>query len=198
MAEKKAYVPSMSDVAVKRRTGKDWAGWFGTLDRAGAAKLDHRDIAALLSKKHGVPGWWSQMVTVEYERARGRRAVHQTRTGYSVSISKTLEASIAELYAAVADASARKRWFPKGAFEPSSQTAGKYLRGTWKKTARVEIGFIKKGEGKSQIGVGVTRLADKADVERERTAWRAALARLQRMLFRARQRADDIPKRIGT
>jgi hypothetical protein len=182
MAAKKAYAPSMSDRAVKARTGKDWAGWFGTLDRAGAAKLDHRAIAALLSKKYGVPGWWTQMVTVEYERARGKRAVHQTASGYSVSISKTIAADIPEVYAAVADAGARRKWFPKGAFAATSQTANKYLRGAWKKDARVEIGFMKKGEGKAQIGVGVTKLASKADVERERTAWKAALAKLQSSL----------------
>ena len=36
------YVPDMSDTAVKAKTGKDWAAWFGALDRAGAAKLKAR------------------------------------------------------------------------------------------------------------------------------------------------------------
>jgi len=184
MAVKKAYVPSMSDESVKARTGRDWPGWFETLDKAGAAKLDHRAIAAMLSERFGVPGWWSQMVTVEYERARGRRAVHQTASGYSVSISKTIATSIPELYRAAADAGTRRKWFPKGVFVPSSQTANKYLRGAWKKSARVEIGFMKKGAGKVQIGVGVTKLATKADVEREREAWKTALLKLQRMLER--------------
>jgi len=182
MATRKAYAPAMSEEAVKAKTGKGWVSWFSTLDRAGAVKMDHRTIAALLSKKYGVPGWWSQMVTVEYERARGLRDVHQTASGYSVSVSKTLSVSIPELYAAVADRTVRRKWFPRGAFEPSSQTVNKYLRGAWKKTARVEIGFIRKGERKSQIGVGVTKLAAKADVEREREDWKAALARLQRLL----------------
>ena len=52
-----AYVPSMSDAAVKAKTGKDWAGWFGALDKAGATKLEHRAIADILSEKHGMPGW---------------------------------------------------------------------------------------------------------------------------------------------
>jgi len=197
MAAKNAYVPSMRDEAVKARTGKNWAGWFGTLDKAGAAKLDHRGIATLLSGKYGVPGWWSQMVTVEYERARGRRVVHQTATGFSVSISKTIAAGIPELFAAVADANVRRKWFPRGAFEPSSQSVNKYVRGAWKKRARVEIGFMRKSAGKAkadasvnkladkaQIGVGVNKLASKADVEHERAAWKAALVRLQSMLER--------------
>ena len=67
------YIPGMSDAAVKAKTGKDWAGWFGALDKAGAANLNHPQIARLLHEKHGVAGWWSQMVTVEYELARGLR-----------------------------------------------------------------------------------------------------------------------------
>jgi len=68
----KAYVPSMSNAAVKAKTGKDRAGWFGAFDKAGAAQLDHPAIARFLSEKHGVPSWWCQMVTVEYERSRAR------------------------------------------------------------------------------------------------------------------------------
>src|SRR5262249_32186840 len=78
MAAKQAYVPSMADAAVKAKTGKDWAGWFGLLDRAGAKKLEHKQIAQVLRKDHGVPSWWSQMVTVEYERSRGMRERHET------------------------------------------------------------------------------------------------------------------------
>ena len=36
--ETQDYVPNMSDAAVKAKTGKDWAGWFGALDKAGAAQ----------------------------------------------------------------------------------------------------------------------------------------------------------------
>lgn len=33
----------MSDKAVKAKTGKDWRQWFSILDKAGAAKMSHRD-----------------------------------------------------------------------------------------------------------------------------------------------------------
>src|SRR5216684_7087696 len=91
------YIPSMRDEVVKAKTGRDWAGWFGALDKVGAAKLDHRAIADILSEKYGVPGWWYQMVTVEYERARGLRVPHQKAGGFSVGISKTVGVSLSEL-----------------------------------------------------------------------------------------------------
>jgi hypothetical protein len=176
-----ATPPSMSDTAVMTKTGRDWAGWFDVLDQAGASTLEHRQIVALLSDTHGTPAWWRQMIAVEYERARGLRARHETASGYSVSVSRTLAVDVAALYAAMADAPARAQWFPRGSFVPSSQTPHKYLRGAWG-SARLEIGLLAKSDEKSQIAVQVSRLARAGDVERQRSTWKAALARLQRLL----------------
>ena len=118
-AKSPAYVPSMSNATVKARTGRDWRGWFEVLDRAGAVHLEHQAIVRILSEQHGVPSWWRQMVTVEYERARGLRARHETSRGFSVSVSKTIGAGLADLYAATASAPLRKKWLPAGKFAPS-------------------------------------------------------------------------------
>jgi hypothetical protein len=177
-----AYVPNMSDATVKAKTGKDWAGWFGALDKAGAVKLKHSQIAELLHDKHEMPGWWCQMVTVEYELARGLRVRHQTATGFSVSASKTFATSLSALYTAAANAVKRKQWFPKGDFAASSQTRNKYLRGAWNGGARIEMGFYAKEGGKAQIAIQVNKLAKRADVDRERAAWKAALGKLQKLL----------------
>jgi hypothetical protein len=179
--ELQAYVPTMSDAAVKAKTGKDWAGWFGALDKAGAAKLKHPQIAQLLHKQHGVPGWWCQMVTVEYELARGLRVRHQTATGFSVSASKTIAATLSALYTATSSAAKRKQWFPKGVLAIASQTKNKYFRGAWN-GARLEVGFYAKEGGKGQIAIQVNKLATRADVDRERAAWKAALGKLQKLL----------------
>ncbi|MCI0546868.1 MAG: hypothetical protein L0027_06245 [Candidatus Rokubacteria bacterium] len=173
-----AYIPSMSDATVKAKTGKAWAGWFEALDKAGAARLEHRAIADLLSAQHGLPGWWCQMVTVEYERARGLRLRHETASGFSVTISKTVATSPSHLYEATANPAQRRAWFPRGVFELSSQTRNKYFRGSWNRTARLEVGFSPRGQGKAQIAVGVYRLTKRADVEAQRSAWRKALDKL--------------------
>jgi hypothetical protein len=52
----------------------------------------------------------------------------------------------------------------------------------WNKNARLEIGFYAKGDNKTQIAMQVNKLAKKAEVERERKAWKAALLKLQAML----------------
>jgi hypothetical protein len=177
-----AYVPSMADSAVQAKTGKDWARWFSTLDAAGALTLDHKSIAALLMRQHAIPGWWCQMITVEYERSRGLRERYETASGYQVAVTKTIATSLSGLYAATSSAAQRKKWFPAGAFQPSSQTQDKYCRGAWKDHARLEMGFYAKGAGKAQIALQVSKLAKRSDVESERAAWRSALTKLQSML----------------
>jgi hypothetical protein len=181
-AQRQVYVPSTSDEAVKAKTGKDWAGWFGVLDSAAAATLNHKAIVNVLSEKHGVASWWRQMIAVEFERARGLRDRHETAGGFSVSISKTVPASLSDLYAATADAASRKKWFPKGAFALSSATKDKYFRGSWKKHTRLEMGFYAKPGEKSQISVQVSKLPKKSDVESERAAWKAALVKLHGLI----------------
>jgi hypothetical protein len=182
MAKPATYVPAMSDDAVAAKTGKTWKQWFDWLDGEGAVELKHSGIASLLREKHDISGWWSQNVTVEYERARGLRERHQVSDGYSVSVTKTLATSVPRLYSATASAAQRAKWFPRGAFEPSSQTKDKYFRGAWKKGSRLEFGFYAKGEGKAQIALAVTKLAAKTDVEKERAAWKSALTKLQALL----------------
>ncbi|MBB6093924.1 hypothetical protein HNQ60_002805 [Povalibacter uvarum] len=186
MATKKStYTPSMSDDAVEAKTGKTWKAWFAALDKAGAKKLDHKAIAHLLSKEHGVPGWWAQNITVEYERSRGLRVRHQTTSGFSVGVNKTIATTLSALYAATATEARRAKWFPAGAFAASSQTKNKYLNGSWKGSARLNVGFYAKkgsGDGKAQIAIQVGKLKAEADVERERKAWKAAVERLQEQL----------------
>ena len=61
------------------------AEWFAILDAWGATDHTHTEIARWLAGA-GRPGWWTQNVTVAYERARGMRARHQMADGFSVSV----------------------------------------------------------------------------------------------------------------
>jgi len=172
--------PIMTDAGIKAKTGKEWDYWFAALDKAGAAKLDHKGTVAIL-RKRGVGPWWGQMIAVSYERARGLRAANQRRDGgFSVGVSKVMDASLAKLFATAT--TSRTQWFPRGAFKETSRTAEKYWRGAWKRNGRLEINFYAKPGSKAQITVQSERLSSHAAVEAERAAWKKALARLQAIL----------------
>lgn len=174
--------PAYSDEKVKAATGKSWMGWFIILNNAEASTKPHKEIAQLLSDK-GCPGWWSQMIAVEYERARGGRKKNEREGGtFAVNVTKVMPGGLAKLFAAATDEKTRKDWFPTGAFEETSKTKDKYWRGKWKKDRKLEFGFYAKGEGKSQIALEIGKLPSEDDVEKERAAWKKAMEKLAALL----------------
>jgi hypothetical protein len=181
--EKGEWPPtSISEEKVKAATGRGWMGWFIIMNRANANAMPHKEIAQLLHDK-GCPSWWSQMIAVEYERARGGRKKNEREGGtYSVNVTKVMPVGLSKLFAAATGEKTRKDWFPAGAFEESSKTKDKYWRGKWKKDRKLEFGFYAKGDGKSQIALEIGKLPTEADVEKERGAWKKAMMCLENLL----------------
>jgi len=173
----------MSDTAVAAKTGKKWAEWFRILDKAGARKMAHREIAALLYTKHKVPGWWCQMVTVEYERARGLRAVHQTAAGFVANVSRTFDASAPALYKAWTDARLRRGWLGAAKFTVSTANKNKNLRMVWGRgPQRVEVYFTPKPARRCVMTVQHNKLTGSKDVAAKKKFWAAAFTKLEKSL----------------
>lgn len=170
--------------AVRAKTGKDWDEWLKALDAENATKLTHKQIAQLLSDKYKVPAWWSQMVTVGYEQARGLRAVHQKADGYSASASKTLNAPLSALYAACADETTRAKWMGRKRYSVSKATPNKSLRLGWGKddATRVDLNLYAKGTTKSQIAIEHSKLADADEVAKMKTYWKGTLDKLAKLI----------------
>ena len=169
--------------AVLRATGKAWEEWLKVLDRAGAKTMPHKDIALMLSRQFSVPDWWSQMVTVGYEQARGIREAYQNAEGYSANASKTVTAALNQLYDAWNDPAMRARWLPDAPVEVRRSTDGKSMTMAWTiGDSRVNVGFFDKGEGKSMVQIEHAKLKDSAAVMRQKEYWQDALNRMQAFL----------------
>ena len=162
----------IGDQAVKAKTGKDWKQWFALLDRAGAKKLDHRGIVAIVGRLGAGP-WWQQMITVSYEQQRGLREKHQKTGGFSASASKTVATPVAKLYQAL------EAWLSaENGVEIRKATPGRSLRFTWCDGTDVTLNFYAKGDAKSQVTVEHEKLAAAPDVARMKKYWGAVLGRL--------------------
>jgi hypothetical protein len=169
--------------AVMKATGKAWEEWLRLLDGAGAKTLPHKDIALLLSRKFLVPDWWSQMVTVGYEQARGLRAVNQNAGGYAANASRTIGTPLGKLYDAWSDPVTRARWLLDAPVEVCRCTGGKSIRMTWTVGgSRVDVGFYSRGEDKSMVAVQHCKLGKASDVTRQKAFWSEALERLKALL----------------
>lgn len=174
----------MSDEAVRKKTGRDWSEWFALLDRAGAKKLDHKGIVAILSDYHPEAGdWWQQMITVAYEQDRGLRAKHQRPDGYQISRSKTISVPLGKLYDAWADAAARKKWLAASGLTVRTATKNKSMRILWKdKKSTLEVNFYARGSTKAQVAVQHSKLASAEEAERFKSYWGKVLDKLENHL----------------
>ncbi len=167
-----AALAGMSDEKVKAKTGCTWERWVHALDRKGAEKMSHRDIAALVSEKYKVDGWWSQTVTVGYERIKGLRARGQRRDGsYGAGKSRTFNVPVTQLFDAWATPSVRRRWLNGESVKVRTATAPKSMRLGWTDGSIIAVEFMAKGKSKSSVALAHTKLADRETANRLKEYW---------------------------
>ncbi len=183
MATQKIKVAGISDEAVRAKTGRGWKEWFALMDKIGARKMAHKDIAEHLYNNHKISGWWSQMVTVGYEQARGMREKHQKPEGYEISVSRTLEVPISKVYKAWQNDETRNKWLGEDGLGIRKANANKSMRITWvdQKTS-LEVNFYSKGPAKSQVVVQHSKLPNSKAAAAMKNYWSKNLDRLKEFL----------------
>jgi uncharacterized protein YndB with AHSA1/START domain len=143
----------ITDEAVKKATGKGWEEWVKILDKEGAEKLNHKEIARLLFDKGYIKsGWWCQSVTVGYEYAKGLRSVGETKTqGVEIGVSKTIPVRADKLWRYVFSNEGLKIWLgeidgfklePGFKFQTKDGTVGEIR--TVKANERIRISYLPK------------------------------------------------------
>jgi hypothetical protein len=170
----------ISAAAVEKATGHAWDHWLGVLDAFDVKSNGHAAAAEFLAESHAVKPWWSQMIVVGYEQARGLRQKHQTARGYSASASRTIGAPLAAVFAAWQPGTVEK-WFGDVSFTVRRQTLNKSLRITWSDGTNVEVNFYDKSSGgmpKAQVAVQHDKLASAKGVAASKAFWTGALDRL--------------------
>ena len=179
-------VAGMSDAAVAKSTGKTWSEWAAVLDGMDAVSLGHRAIADHLYTNHEISGWWTQMVTVAYERFRGLRDVGQRRGGgYDVNKSKTIGVSVSRLYSAFEDAAQRDRWLPDVDLTIRTATVDKSMRCRLAGDAALDVHFTAKGDAKSTVSLQLRNLPDRGVAEEMKLFWGERLDGLKQLLLEA-------------
>lgn len=205
----------VSDAKVPERTGHNLAYWYDVLDRFGAVERGHTAAARHLREAHGVDAWYSQGITVSYERARGVRAVNQRADGgFEVSVTKLLHVGIARAHRMIVAARSGQGWTSgldrelvsalvkalRGAsakgFTPASRDSLR-LRYQWDGST-MEVMLSPRATNRTQVVVVNGRLPSREAVEDRRAAWRRALNALAEALppeeraTRRRSRPRDV------
>jgi uncharacterized protein YndB with AHSA1/START domain len=155
------------------------------LDRVGAHEWPHRDIAEHVHTKYKIPGWWSQSVTVGYERIKGLRVIGQRRDGgFEAAKSKTFPVPVGRLYRAWKNARTRARWLPEVSLTIRTAIPDRSMRITWPDRTTVALWFSPKGAAKSQVAVQHLKLPAKEAATRMKEYWAGRLEALADLLTR--------------
>ena len=172
--------PGMTEASIIKGTGHGWDHWLRTIDAWGGIDHNHTDIARYVSEELGVADWWSQAVTVGYERARGMRARHERPEGFEVSVSKTVAMSAIDAWRAFVEPSRRAAWLDVPVrMRTGTRTMGRSARFDLpSEDTRINVTFTEKDGGRSTVTVTHVKLPDAAAVEARRADWKRRLAAL--------------------
>lgn len=169
-----------SDEKLTEATGHGWRRWISILDAWGARERTHGEIAAYLMAEHATPSWWTQAITVGYERARGLRRKHQQADGYTISASKTINVPVELLFEAFVDEEIRRGWLTDGALTLRTARPPRTARFDWGDgTTRILVTFDPKQPMKSTVYVSHERLPDQAAAELAKASWRQRVTALK-------------------
>jgi uncharacterized protein YndB with AHSA1/START domain len=178
-----AALAGVSNAAIKARTGCTWERWVHALDHHKADTWTHREIADFVHTRYKVPDWWTQTVTVGYERIKGLRAIGQRRDGsYEANKSRTFAAPVSRVYKAFHDPKLRARWLPDVAMAVRTARKDKSMRITWPDGSSVEALFYKKGAGKSQLAIQHRKLKAQAASAEMKAFWTERLDALDEVI----------------
>lgn len=131
----------VSDEATVRATGKTSAEWYALFDADHAELWSHKERVGFL-RRHGIEaGWWQQMITVNYERARGLRLLGETRgAGFEFGLSRTLSVAPERAWELLTAGIGLQAWAGDGTELELRKGASQQLRGK-----RVEVRGITPG-----------------------------------------------------
>ncbi len=196
---------AISDASVREATGKSWKQWHALLDKWGAKQKPHKEIARFLRDEHDVNSWWSQTITVRYERDRGLREVGQRADKrFELSVQRTIAVNPQRAFEAISTAREWNKWFTQqakinlrvgGRYSNADKDEGEFLvidpprrlRFTWENARHcpgtvVQFDIAAKGAEKCAVCVTHGKLASQQDREHMKGGWTWAMDSLKSYL----------------
>jgi len=163
--------PEHTEETIRTNTGRGWEEWTQVLDAWSADTKGHTAIAAHLREDYEVDGWWSQAVTLGYERIKGLRLKYQGLDGtFTANKSKTTRANATILRKMLVSEKDRKDLFPGFETELRSRADANTLRiGIGKGVALIYIEPL--ADGRAKVAIAHEKLESTEDVELWKKYW---------------------------
>jgi uncharacterized protein YndB with AHSA1/START domain len=187
----------VTDAACKEATGRTFAEWFAELDSFDALKKGRRESVFHVNS-FKADAWWPTTIYVEYEKHHGITKKDGLPEGYTICVTKSINAPVEKVYALwhahLAD------WFQDGATQDLNEGGSftcqggtkatftrirenKDLRMTWEHAGStapmtLDVAF-QDNKGKTLMNAMTSRVQTRDETDGLRDAWGAALSRLK-------------------
>lgn len=186
---------SVSEARCIEKTGHGFDHWFAALDKFGAQKKGHTAAARHLKNDLGVPPWYSQGITVAYERARGLRELNQVCGGkFEVSVSRVLPVGLDDVVEAFRRKAKRDQWLEEADDEVAEALTAAIKTKRFRRRedvatfqfdgpdGKVDLRVTGKPDGRSGLVARTLGMESKDGLETARDRWRRTLDSLRRSL----------------
>lgn len=171
--------PEVDDQTVRAATGRTWDEWCDIIDAWPDRERGHAAIARHLAATYGLNSWWSQGVTIGWERITGQRLVHQRTDGsFSAGVTRTIRIDLGLLRSMIVDDEERRHLFPSMPTTLRSRPTSKALRVGIDQNGSALFSFQEKPAGRVSINVSHDELTSPEDVQLWKDHWRAWLEAL--------------------
>lgn len=194
----------VTDAECRKATGKTLKEWFKELEGHPEFNRKRREAIQLMydATGRGSDVWWPTTIWVEYEKSLGIvNKKDGLAEGFNICCTKTISASVADVYKAWTSAKGLATWFgsdvkakiaDKGPWSDGDGNTGEFLRVRENKDLRftwnnsdaeaptlVDVTFQDKGNGKTGLMLNHQRIQNRAEADGLRNAWSAAFEQLK-------------------
>ncbi len=174
----------ITDKVVLTQTGKTMEDWFVMLDQKGALAMSHAGIFSLIGKIKGLSelnDWNRNLLTTTYGWSRGLKERGEKESGFEISVSKTVEVPINELYRAFVDENSRKNWLKeKITIRKARENRSARVKWPDNKTS-LSIDFYEKGPQKSQVVIQHLKIENSERAAELKSFWRERVGVLKKL-----------------
>ena len=191
----------ITDAACKKATGKTLKQWFKELDAMDGVKKGRRACTQHIYTKE-LGAWWPTTIYVEYEAQHGVTKKDGLAEGYTICVTKSIGAPVAQVYQTWTKAAKFAEMFGDGAKQAVKIDGAiscnlgcrgtftrirpdKDLRFIWEHkgcTAPMQVDVqFQDNKGKCLMNVMTSRIQTRAEADGLRDAWTVSLNRLKAM-----------------
>ena len=175
----------ITDKLVVEKTGESMEHWFNLLGEKGAKEMRHAEIFDLVANTDGLKPleqWNQNLLTTTYEWNRGLKERGQKGKDFEISVSKTVNVPIQELFNSFVDERLRKKWLNEDIVIRKA-TGNKSARITWSDgTTSLSVDFYPKSDAKSQVVVQHLKIPDSKMAGEMKEYWGKKLEELKAFL----------------